>query len=50
MNGATVESLEVSAYTVPTDAPESDGTLSWDSTTMIVVEATGGGERGFGYT
>ena len=50
MNGPTVESLEVSAYTVPTDAPESDGTLSWDSTTMIVVEATGGGERGLGYT
>jgi L-alanine-DL-glutamate epimerase-like enolase superfamily enzyme len=46
----SVESLEVSAYTVPTDSPESDGTLSWDSTTMILVEASGGGERGLGYT
>jgi L-alanine-DL-glutamate epimerase-like enolase superfamily enzyme len=46
----SVESLEVSAYTVPTDSPESDGTLSWDSTTMILVEAVGGGERGLGYT
>src|SRR5918912_3346841 len=45
-----VERLEVSAYTVPTDSPESDGTLEWDSTTMILVEATGGGERGLGYT
>ena len=45
-----VESLTVSAYTVPTDAPESDGTMSWDSTTMILAEATGGGERGLGYT
>jgi L-alanine-DL-glutamate epimerase-like enolase superfamily enzyme len=45
-----VESLTVSAYTVPTDAPESDGTMKWDSTTMILAEATGGGERGLGYT
>src|SRR5918912_1543511 len=45
-----VECLEVAAYTVPTDSPESDGTLEWDSTTMILVEATGGGERGLGYT
>ncbi|CAN5870490.1 enolase C-terminal domain-like protein [soil metagenome] len=47
---ARVERIEVSAYTVPTDSPESDGTLSWDSTTMVVVEAAGGGERGLGYT
>jgi L-alanine-DL-glutamate epimerase-like enolase superfamily enzyme len=46
----SVERIEVSAYTVPTDSLESDGTLRWDSTTMVVVEATGGGERGLGYT
>ncbi|MDP9438181.1 MAG: mandelate racemase, partial [Actinomycetota bacterium] len=45
-----VEGLEVSAYTVPTDSPESDGTLEWGSTTMVLVEASGGGERGLGYT
>jgi len=45
-----IERLEVSAYTVPTDSPESDGTLRWDSTTMVLVEASGGGERGLGYT
>ncbi len=45
-----VERLEVSAYTVPTDSPESDGTLKWDSTTMILVEAHGGGKYGLGYT
>jgi L-alanine-DL-glutamate epimerase-like enolase superfamily enzyme len=50
MSGVAVEDLEVFAYTIPTDAPESDGTLRWDSTTVIVVEATGGGERGLGYT
>src|SRR5918911_138800 len=48
--GVAVERLEVSAYTVPTDSPESDGTLEWDSTTMILVEASGGGKKGLGYT
>jgi L-alanine-DL-glutamate epimerase-like enolase superfamily enzyme len=38
------------AYTVPTEAPESDGTLEWDSTTIVVVEVGDGGERGLGYT
>ncbi|MBE7211606.1 MAG: mandelate racemase [Gluconacetobacter diazotrophicus] len=38
------------AYTVPTDAPEADGTIAWDSTTMVTVEIEAGGERGFGYT
>ncbi len=46
----SIERLEVSAYTVPTDSPESDGTLEWDSTTMVLIEASGGGERGLGYT
>jgi L-alanine-DL-glutamate epimerase-like enolase superfamily enzyme len=45
-----VEEIEVAAYTVPTDFPEADGTLSWDSTTIVVVHAHGGGERGLGYT
>jgi L-alanine-DL-glutamate epimerase-like enolase superfamily enzyme len=48
--GAEVDGLDVAAYTVPTDEPESDGTLSWDSTTIVVVEAHGGGETGLGYT
>jgi L-alanine-DL-glutamate epimerase-like enolase superfamily enzyme len=45
-----VERVEVSAYTVPTDSPESDGTLRWDSTTVVLVEVAGGDERGLGYT
>jgi hypothetical protein len=45
-----VASLRVSAYTVPTEEPESDGTAEWDSTTIVVVEASGGGETGIGYT
>ena len=45
-----VEDLEVVACTVPTDEPESDGTLEWDSTTIVIVEAFGGGQTGLGYT
>jgi L-alanine-DL-glutamate epimerase-like enolase superfamily enzyme len=45
-----VERLEVHAYTIPTDQPESDGTLEWDSTTIVVVEAHAGGKTGLGYT
>ncbi len=48
--GVTVERLDVSAYTVPTDSPESDGTYSWDKTTIVIVEVTAGGKRGLGYT
>src|SRR3954447_10614088 len=49
-SGASVERVTASAFTVPTDQPESDGTLAWDSTTLVLVEATGGGGRGLGYT
>lgn len=45
-----IEKTTVSAYTVPTDAPESDGTLEWDATTMIVVEITAADHTGIGYT
>jgi len=45
-----VDGLDVSAYTIPTDQRESDGTLEWDSTTIVVVEVAAGGHRGIGYT
>ena len=48
--GVAIERLDVSAYTVPTDFPESDGTYSWDKTTIVIVEATAGGKQGLGYT
>ncbi|MGH9640982.1 MAG: enolase C-terminal domain-like protein, partial [Terriglobales bacterium] len=35
---------------MPTDLPESDGTLEWNSTTLVLVRAHGGGETGIGYT
>jgi L-alanine-DL-glutamate epimerase-like enolase superfamily enzyme len=45
-----IDRIDVSAYKVPTDFPESDGTYEWDSTTMVLVEATGGGRTGLGYS
>lgn len=46
-----LEGLTVNAYRIPTDTPaESDGTFTWHATTMVLVEASGGGMRGMGYT
>ena len=45
-----IESLDVSAFTIPTEQPEADGTLEWDSTTMVLVQAHAGGRTGIGYT
>ena len=46
---AAIKRLQVGAYRIPTEAPESDGTIEWDSTTVVVVEALAGEERGLGY-
>ena len=45
-----VARLAVSAYTVPTETPESDGTLEWNETTVVVVEAEAGGASGLGFS
>lgn len=46
-----IENIKVSVYSVPTDAPEADGTMHWDSTTMILVQAVAeNGEQGLGYS
>ena len=45
-----IEQLTARSLTVPTDAPEGDGTLNWDSTTVVVVEAHAGGHTGLGYS
>jgi L-alanine-DL-glutamate epimerase-like enolase superfamily enzyme len=49
-SAATVDTVVVHAYTVPTEEPESDGTLEWDSTTLVLVEVSAEGETGVGYT
>lgn len=42
--------IHASAYTIPTDLPEGDGTISWGSTTLVLVELEAGGERGLGFS
>src|SRR5437660_9809168 len=51
MRGAVpIQKTRVSVFTIPTDAPEADGTLSWNSTTMVLVETTAGDQTGIGFT
>jgi L-alanine-DL-glutamate epimerase-like enolase superfamily enzyme len=45
-----VDLLTVTAATIPTDFPESDGTLAWDKTTIVIVEVNCGTVSGLGYT
>jgi len=45
-----IDSLDVAAYTIPTETPESDGTIEWNATTLVAVHVSAGGVRGFGYT
>jgi L-alanine-DL-glutamate epimerase-like enolase superfamily enzyme len=45
-----VVSARVSAFTIPTEQPESDGTAQWSSTTLVTVELTAGGATSLGYS
>jgi L-alanine-DL-glutamate epimerase-like enolase superfamily enzyme len=48
---ARIERVAVSAYDVPTATDsESDGTLTWSSTTLVMVELQCGKHVGLGYT
>lgn len=46
----SINRVDVSVYSIPTDAPEGDGTLTWNSTTLILCEVCAGKETGIGYT
>src|SRR5438067_7327805 len=45
-----VSRVDAAAFVIPTDGPESDGTIEWSSTTLIVVRAEAGGVTGIGFT
>jgi L-alanine-DL-glutamate epimerase-like enolase superfamily enzyme len=49
-SGDRISGVDVSAYTIPADAPEGDGTYKWNSTTLVVCEIHSGDEIGIGYT
>ena len=46
----SIERVIASAFRIPADAPEADGTIAWDHTTLIVAEVFAGGTVGLGYT
>lgn len=45
-----VDRVDVQVFRIPTEQAESDGTLSWDATTLVLVTVHGGGHQGIGYT
>jgi L-alanine-DL-glutamate epimerase-like enolase superfamily enzyme len=45
-----IDHIAVSWYKVPTESAESDGTLEWNSTTLVLVQINAGGQSGLGYT
>ena len=52
--GPRIHSIAADAYLVPTatggkERPESDGTITWSSTGVLVVRLSAGGETGLGY-
>jgi len=50
LTAVPISRITTSVFTFPTDLPESDGTFKWDSTTLVLVEASAGGKHGLGYT
>jgi len=51
IGGAPIADLHAAAYRIPTDSPESDGTFSWEATTLVVAHVRANdGQTGLGYT
>lgn len=46
----TVDWIHVEPFTIPTESLESDGTLEWSKTTLVLVRVGAGGREGLGYT
>src|SRR5690242_15642839 len=49
-SAAPIDDVQVSVFCIPTEKPESDGTLAWDRTTIVVARVSAGGDRGIGFT
>jgi len=46
----TINAATVSAFKIPTEQPESDGTAEWDSTVVVTVELATGDARSLGFS
>jgi L-alanine-DL-glutamate epimerase-like enolase superfamily enzyme len=49
-DGPTVREITTAVYVIPTDAPEADGTLAWDATTLVLASVRAGAAKGTGWT
>jgi len=47
---APITRVTTAAYALPTPEPQSDGTATWDKTTIVLAHVEGGGREGIGYT
>jgi L-alanine-DL-glutamate epimerase-like enolase superfamily enzyme len=50
MRTTKIDGVRVSAYEIPTETPESDGTLQWKKTTLVLVEVEAEQKVGLGYS
>jgi L-alanine-DL-glutamate epimerase-like enolase superfamily enzyme len=50
MHTSTIHGVRVSAYEIPTETPESDGTLQWKKTTLVLVEVEAEKKVGLGFS
>jgi L-alanine-DL-glutamate epimerase-like enolase superfamily enzyme len=49
-DGPAVREITTAVYEIPTDAPEADGTLAWDKTTLVLASVRAGAAKGIGWT
>jgi L-alanine-DL-glutamate epimerase-like enolase superfamily enzyme len=49
-DGPAVREITTAVYEIPTDAPEADGTLVWDKTTLVLASVRAGAAKGIGWT
>lgn len=47
---AKISKSTVEVFTIPTDAPEADGTFAWNKTMLVLVRLWSGRESALGYT
>jgi len=40
-----IQDVAAAVYVIPADAPEADGTLAWDKTTLVLVTAQAAAKR-----
>ncbi len=47
---ARIARVQASAFSIPTATPESDGTLEWQATVLVLVEIDAAGKTGIGFS